>query len=189
MSARSRSAVEVVQSGLVTSVRGLLAGSGSLDQKLHRIAGVLPLFLGHPDLLLPEQREPGREKYRQHVLHSEEDGSFSISSLVWLPGQMTSIHDHICWGVIGIHEGVAGEERFVLEEDERGAFLVPDGVDPLRFGDVTIAEPPGDIHLFANRSSEMTVSIHVYGTDVAKAGTTIRRRYDLPVHGRWAAVA
>ena len=41
--------------------------------------------------------------------------------------------------------------------------------------------PPGDIHQVCNRGSAVAVSMHVYGTDITRVGSSIRRLYDLPV--------
>jgi predicted metal-dependent enzyme (double-stranded beta helix superfamily) len=181
MEVTRKAAVETVQAGLVRSVRGILTGDACPDRAARRIADVLTLFLGHPDLLLPQQRLADPQKYRQHLLHVEEDGSFSLSALVWLPGQKTSIHDHVCWGVVGIHQGSLREEEYRLEEDGGERFLVPGRSVACRFGDVTSVTPPGDIHLLVNSSPEVAISIHIYGTDVRKLGTSIREKYELPV--------
>jgi predicted metal-dependent enzyme (double-stranded beta helix superfamily) len=181
------SGVRTVQRALVTSIRGVLAEEASLDRQVARLAATLRLFLGHPDLLHPEERAPSPAKYRQHVLHGEEDGSFSISSLVWLPGQSTSVHDHLCWGVMGVHQGTPREDHYRVEEAAGGEFLVPGGGETLRFGDVATVLPPGDIHSVTNPGSEVAISIHVYGADVRRTGTSIRRRYDLPIRPAWVA--
>jgi 3-mercaptopropionate dioxygenase len=48
--------------------------------------------------------------------------------------------------------------------------------------------PPGDIHRVRNGGDRTPISIHVYGTDVSRIGTTARRNYGLPVvHARVAA--
>jgi predicted metal-dependent enzyme (double-stranded beta helix superfamily) len=41
--------------------------------------------------------------------------------------------------------------------------------------------PPGDIHRVRNAGDGTAISIHVYGTDVSRIGTSARRYYDLPV--------
>jgi len=45
-------------------------------------------------------------------------------------------------------------------------------------GDVSGFAPPGDIHRVHNTSAETAISIHVYGTDVARVGSSARRYYD-----------
>ena len=48
-------------------------------------------------------------------------------------------------------------------------------------GDVTGFAPPGDIHRVRNVGDCTAISIHVYGTDVSRVGSSVRRYYDLPV--------
>ncbi|HXU34264.1 MAG TPA: cysteine dioxygenase family protein [Thermoanaerobaculia bacterium] len=176
-----RAAVRVLQAGLISSVRRVVQGKGRLDRRIEQVGDVLRMFLGHEDLLLPEQRETDPANYRQHVLHAEADGSFSIVALAWLPGQQTSIHDHVCWCAIGLHEGVEREESYEIDGDGRGRVLMPLGSQDFRVGEVATLVPPGDIHRVTNPGPGPAVSIHVYGTDIRSAGTSIRRRYDLPV--------
>lgn len=176
-----KAAVRVLQAGLVSSVRRALNGSGRLDRRVERVGEVLRLYLGHPDLLLPEQRETDPATYRQHLLHAEADGSFSIVALAWLPGQQTAIHDHVCWCAIGVHQGAEQEESYEIDGDGRGRVLLPLGTERFQVGDVTTLVPPGDVHRVLNPGPEPAISIHVYGTDIRVAGTSIRRRYELPV--------
>jgi predicted metal-dependent enzyme (double-stranded beta helix superfamily) len=39
--------------------------------------------------------------------------------------------------------------------------------------------PPGDIHRVVNSGGEPAISIHVYGADIARLGSSIRRVYQL----------
>jgi predicted metal-dependent enzyme (double-stranded beta helix superfamily) len=41
--------------------------------------------------------------------------------------------------------------------------------------------PPGDIHRVRNLGDKVAISIHIYGTDVSRVGSGVRRYYDLPV--------
>jgi predicted metal-dependent enzyme (double-stranded beta helix superfamily) len=45
-------------------------------------------------------------------------------------------------------------------------------------GDVSGFAPPGDIHRVHNTADETAISIHVYGTDVTRIGSSARRYYD-----------
>jgi len=49
-----------------------------------------------------------------HVVHTEPDGSFSVCALVWRPGQVTPIHDHVTWCVFGVLQGAEYEEIYAL---------------------------------------------------------------------------
>ena len=48
-------------------------------------------------------------------------------------------------------------------------------------GAVSGFAPPGDIHRVRNSGQTVAVSMHVYGTDITRVGSSIRRLYDLPV--------
>jgi predicted metal-dependent enzyme (double-stranded beta helix superfamily) len=141
------------------------------------VARALTPYLGLDGLLRPEQREGDPDAYRQHLLHVAEDGAYSVVALVWLPGQSTPVHDHVCWCVVGVHEGDEEEYRYRLD----GGRLVTTErlVNPR--GAVSVALPPGDIHRVRNAGQDLAVSLHVYGADLRVAGTSIRRRYDVPV--------
>ena len=45
-------------------------------------------------------------------------------------------------------------------------------------GDVSGFAPPGDIHRVRNVGDVTAISIHVYGTDVTRVGSSVRRYYD-----------
>jgi len=145
------------------------------------VASVISNYVHQETLLRPEHRVGDPERYKQHILHVEPDGSFSIVSLVWLPGQETAIHDHVSWCVVGVHEGEESEERFTAVEDngESHLRLVGTGTNPE--GLVVWLSPPGDIHRVTNTDTKTTISIHVYGADISVLGTSIRREYELPI--------
>ena len=130
-------------------------------------------------MLTADQRAGDPDGYRSHVLHAERDGSFSIVALTWAPRQETPVHDHVTWCVFGVIQGVEYEELFTLDA-ERGA-LVEAGTSVGHTGEVSGFAPPGDIHRVRNVGERTAISIHVYGTDVSRIGSSVRRTYDLPV--------
>lgn len=170
---------------LVASIREAVAASGDDAQVAGRVAALLRPYLGTGEFLTDEQRQPDPTRYRQHVLHVEEDGSFSVVALVWLPGQETPVHDHVSWCVVGVHEGQEYETRYRLVEAEsetgEGAWLVETGTDVALTGATAALTPPGDIHKVANQGTGLAISLHIYGADIGKLGSSIRRRYDLDV--------
>jgi predicted metal-dependent enzyme (double-stranded beta helix superfamily) len=146
------------------------------------VADALGGVLGHPDLLTSDQQRPRSDCYCQHVLYVDPDGAFSIVALVWQPGQGTPIHDHISWCVVGVHAGAEEETLYRLVENGLDApHLVQSGHAVNAEGTTSYFVPPGDIHAVRNSSERKAISIHVYGADIATLGTSLRRRYDLPV--------
>lgn len=122
-------------------------------------------------MLTPEQRLGSPDDYQGHTLYVEPDGSFSIVGLVWRPGQLTRIHDHVTWCVLGVIQGTEHEELF-----DAGLNLI--GRHENHVGDVGGFAPPGDIHRVHNTGDETAISIHIYGTDITSLGGSARRYYD-----------
>jgi 3-mercaptopropionate dioxygenase len=173
---------------LATAVRAVVGRRAGWRETARLVASELERELPSPSILTPEQRAGDPERYQSQVLHAEPDGSFSIVALVWRPGQVTPIHDHVTWCVFGVIQGVEYEELFELDE-ERGC-LVEAGNAVNLTGEVSGFAPPGDIHRVRNAGDRTAISIHIYGTDVSRIGSSVRRHYDLPVKpARPAAVA
>jgi 3-mercaptopropionate dioxygenase len=164
---------------LVTAVRAVVNSHADWRQTARLVAAALTRHLPEPGLLTAVQRAGDPARHQSHLLHTEPDGTFSILALVWRPGQVTVIHDHVTWCVFGVIQGVEHEELFTFDE-ERGC-LVAAGTSTNTLGEVSGFAPPGDIHRVRNASDETAISIHIYGTDVSRIGSSVRREYDLPV--------
>ena len=164
---------------LVTAVRAVVSRHLDWKETARLVAAELERHLPTPEILTRDQRSGDAEGYRSHVLHAEPDGSFSVVALVWRPGQVTPIHDHVTWCVFGVIQGVEYEELFRLDDD--ATCLVEAGSAANEAGDVSGFAPPGDIHRVRNVGDDVAISLHVYGTDVARIGSSVRRYYDLPV--------
>jgi 3-mercaptopropionate dioxygenase len=179
---RSSRRAETDLDELVTAVRAAVGRRADWPETARLVARELERHLPSPDFLTEEQRTGNQEGYVSHVLHAEPDGAFSIQALVWRPGQTTSIHDHLTWCVFGVIQGIEYEELFVL--DEENGCLVESGNSVNRTGDVNGFAPPGDIHRVRNAGDRTAISIHVYGTDVSRVGSSVRRYYELPIRAR-----
>jgi 3-mercaptopropionate dioxygenase len=164
---------------LAAAVRDAVGRHADWSDTAELVASALQRHLPSPSILTAEQRTGDPETYKSEVIHAEPDGSFSIVALVWRPGQVTPIHDHVTWCVFGVIQGMEREELFEL--DEQGTCLVQAGHRENRTGDVSGFAPPGDIHRVRNGGDHTAISIHIYGTDVSRVGSSVRRYYDLPV--------
>jgi 3-mercaptopropionate dioxygenase len=156
---------------LVPAVRSAIRAHADWGETAELVADALRAHLPGPEVLTIEQRLGDPDRYRSHNLHIEPDGSFSIIGLVWRPGQVTRIHDHLTWCVFGVIQGVEHEELF----DEH---CNPLGESANQTGDVSGFAPPGDIHRVRNIGDTTAISIHIYGTDVTRVGSSVRRYYD-----------
>ncbi len=164
---------------LASVVRGAVGERADWADTASLVAAALERHIPSPGILMAEQRIGDSDTYKSEVLHSEPDGSFSIVALVWRPGQVTPIHDHVTWCVFGVIQGIECEELFEL--DGEGTCLVEAGHRVNRTGAVSGFAPPGDIHRVRNGGDLTAISIHIYGTDVSRIGSSVRRYYDLPV--------
>ncbi|MEU6862411.1 cysteine dioxygenase family protein [Streptomyces sp. NPDC046876] len=169
-------------SALVREIRTVVDRGLAPDLTAYLVGERLAPHLAATDLLTPEQCVGSPDRYRQHVLHAEADGSFSVVALVWLPGQETAIHDHVSWCVAGVHEGEESELRYRLAPaaGDVGARLVATEQVVNGVGEVCGFAPPGDIHKVRNSCGTKAISIHVYGADVSRLGSSVRRVYTLP---------
>jgi predicted metal-dependent enzyme (double-stranded beta helix superfamily) len=156
---------------LVVGVRAAVGAHLPWSETAQLVAEQLREHLPTPDVLTAEQRLGSSDRYVGHTLHAEPDGTFSIIALVWRPGQATRIHDHVTWCAFGVIQGVEHEDLYDAELN-----LV--GQSDNHVGDVSGFAPPGDIHRVHNTGDSTAISIHVYGTDVTRIGSSARRYYD-----------
>jgi predicted metal-dependent enzyme (double-stranded beta helix superfamily) len=167
---------------LAHGIESVVRAGAPAIETARRVADALRDVLGDPGLLLPEQRISKSDCYCQHVLYADPAGEFSIVSLVWLPGQRTCIHDHVSWCVVGVYQGAEESNLYrLVDNGVEAPHLVRTGHMVDEAGSTSYFVPPGDIHEVANSSDGEVISIHVYGADVSVLGSSIRRRYDLPI--------
>jgi 3-mercaptopropionate dioxygenase len=169
-------------SAIRRAVRRAAAEGIGPQQTAGRVAGQLRQNLPGPEILSPAQLRGDPSGYQTHLVHAEPDGSFSIAAMVWLPGQVTAVHDHVSWCVTGVLQGIEHEEIFALGPD--GTFLAETARRQNPPGTVGGFAPPGDIHRVRNVGDGVAVSMHVYGADLVRLGSSIRRVYTLPIRPR-----
>ena len=158
-------------------VRILTAEVGRDPRDEPRLLEVTSDLLGdlvaHDDWLPPEFAAPNPDRYQQYLLHCDPLERFSVVSFVWGPGQITPIHNHTVWGVIGVLRGSESSEAFRSDDGQ----LVSSGRCTFGAGQIDRVSPTiGDIHRVANeRPDGPSVSIHVYGANI---GAVQRSRFD-----------
>ena len=156
---------------LVSGVQSAVNAHADWSDTVELVAEQLRRHLPTPDLLTAEQRAGSPDHPTSHTLHVAPDGSFSIIAVVWRPGQLTRIHDHTTWCVFGVIQGVEHEELYDADLNLLGR-------SDNQTGEISGFAPPGDIHRVHNTSDTTAISIHVYGTDVTRIGSSVRRYYD-----------
>ena len=163
---------------VTAAVRRAVRSGGSWQETADRVVGALRGRAARGPACCSAERAGRRPSgYQTHLVHAEPDGSFSIVVMVWLPGQQTTIHDHLTWCCTAVLQGTEYEEVYAL----RGDHLEVIGRNANPVGTVSGFAPPGDIHQVTNIGDTIAVSLHVYGTDISRVGSSVRRVYDLPV--------
>jgi len=119
---------------LVAAIRAATAQHADWQQTAELVAAELRGHLPRPEVLTEADRAGDPGEYRCHVLHVEPDGSFSVTAMVWQPGQGTPIHDHVTWCVFGVIQGAEYEELYSLSAD--GSHLTEVGRGQNSVGDV-----------------------------------------------------
>ena len=154
----------------VRNVETVLDRHPAMPLVIKEVSASLFELLGDGSWLPESCREPREDTYARHLLHRDRQNRFVVLSLVWLPGQGTPIHDHSCWGVMGILENSlqeVGYER--LDDGSRpGHAELREGMGrQVTAGSTSYLLPPyQEIHTIGNNTGEPTLSIHVYGRDI-----------------------
>jgi len=166
--------------GLESTLTTFTADVEGLADDPQAIGARLGALLARDGWLAPEHREGDPDGYRQHLLHVSADRRLSIVALVWLPGQSTPIHDHVSWCVVGVYEGRERETRYRAVESGGRRHLEAAGTIEALPGHVEVIVPSAeaDIHAVTAVGAKPTISIHVYGADIERRGTSIYRRFD-----------
>lgn len=152
---------------------------GGPSQLAEQAGSLLGKAIDLDRLLEAREREPDQDRYRQHILHVDPHGRFSVVALVWLPGQATPIHDHVAWCVTGIHAGSEWEQRYeAVSRGGRSLRLRPTDTLCNSPGTVTALPTLGrDIHRVSCAGEERAISLHIYGADIGRLGSSINVTY------------
>jgi predicted metal-dependent enzyme (double-stranded beta helix superfamily) len=143
------------------------------------VARILEPRVTEPDLLGGVNYTGSRDRYTRHLVYA--GPGFSILALVWLPGQMSPIHGHRSWCVLGIRQGTLVETCFTRDRSagEAASRLTLDGCQPLLPGMVSSADADVEhYHRVANLGVETAVSIHVYGVAFDRLGHGLNRIWE-----------
>jgi predicted metal-dependent enzyme (double-stranded beta helix superfamily) len=132
---------------------------------------MLRLLAGGADFLRPEHFRADPTHYARNLVHAAADDSLSLFTLVWLPGQMTPVHDHGTWGVVGVVEGVLMEQSYMRldpqphTDRDSGIELRRGGLSLLTSGTVSTFVPnPDHIHVTGVKDDwQRAISLHLYG--------------------------
>ena len=114
-----------------------------------------------------------------HLLARAHDDAWAVFSVVLPPRHSTPVHDHLTWGLVGVHEGIEEETAYErLDAGDRPGFARLRAMETTRNGPgfVSCVVPPArEIHRIHNPLGVASCSIHVYGRDIDRI---TRHRYE-----------
>jgi predicted metal-dependent enzyme (double-stranded beta helix superfamily) len=156
----------------VDSFTGLV-DTGTPEQELLDKGSELLKQLVTTDNWLPDEyAQPHPQYYQQYLLYADPAARFSVVSFVWGPGQVTPIHNHTVWGLVGVLRGAEYAQPY---EKKDGLVIKHDQEIKMLPGDVEAVSPTvGDLHKVRNAYDDrVSVSIHIYGANIGKIQRSI----------------
>lgn len=116
---------------------------------------------------LPSKKQiPDSNHYARHALYLDPQDRFELIALVWLPGQVTSLHDHDgTWGVEGVLCGRMKVTNFLQVEKHSNDIVKLFHTGTMTVGAQSTSQllPPADCHILEAEGDQPTITIHVYG--------------------------
>ena len=80
--------------------------------------------------------------------------------------------------MVGVWRGHERETTYDLHEGGGATSLVPSGSSEAHPGSVSVLVPPDeDIHRVENAGSGLAISVHIYGADISRLGSSINRTF------------
>lgn len=131
---------------------------------------------------LPADLAQGRpDSYTRHIAYADPSGGFTIAYLVWRPGQYSPVHGHKTWCAYRVLKGELAETHYRWDAD--AGLAIPHGAAVRRPGDIITATPGlHKIHRLGNASSNIAVSLHIYGVEETRLTTGVNLVVQGTVH-------
>jgi predicted metal-dependent enzyme (double-stranded beta helix superfamily) len=158
----------------VRDARGIMEVPGGVADREAAVRQLEPLLrraLDGPGWTDPELAATVEGGRRGFDYHRSPDGSLFVYGVLFRHGHPTPVHDHVTWGLIGVHSGEQRTARYRRRDDGStpgrcAVDLVVDGV--LTHGATYPLLPPHDIHSIEVVSPGEALSIHVLGADLRR---------------------
>ena len=154
----------------VASIEGVLARRPANKIIIREVSAATKQLCASDRWLEERHRVGNPDRYTRHLLHRDPQNRFVELALVWMPGQMTPIHDHSCWGVMGLIQNSLEEVCYDrLDDGKRADYAEIEqsrGTDVGQGGVAYLLPPYEEIHRIGNTSDKPTISLHVYGRDL-----------------------
>lgn len=161
-------------SKMMAEAKRLVQGCEQPTDCVEAVMPIMQQLLAMGESFLQERHfRSDPDQYARNAIMVGEAEEMSLYSLVWQPGQWTSIHDHGTWGVVGVYQGILEERNFIRVDNEskeamENITLARGGITSLSPNSVTSFVPnPDHIHVTGNATQSPVVSLHLYGRDMS----------------------
>jgi len=164
-------------------------------KRVEAIKPSLARWMEHQQGLRPQDRLPCEgNRACGHLLHTADDGSFFIISVVFPPGTSSGVHYHGAWGVIGVLDGEDEETKYTRTggpndvDAGQPCELEKTGVYNFPPGSITHLLPPEEgFHRVRAAADVNGVSIHILGGTAEThphfaCDSSTRTLVDFPMH-------
>jgi 3-mercaptopropionate dioxygenase len=164
----------------VGEVKRIFRAPASIQERLAEARPVFRELLMQDGWLPPEFAERDAnsgmgEGIGTWLMYRSGEGDLGLFSLVVDPGKQTPVHDHLCWGMVGLYRGRQTERVFAHRAEGEGVDLAEERLLE-RGGIYELIPPEGDVHSVETVSPEPSISIHLLGGDI---GCMWRHRYEV----------
>jgi 3-mercaptopropionate dioxygenase len=123
-------------------------------------------------VILPDRYHRVRaESYARRLLHRNDALGYTAVVMTWGPGQGTPLHDHAgIWCVECVVEGRMDVTQYDLvdhDESDQTCRFERKGLVHASVGSAGCLIPPFEYHVLANATDEPSITLHVYGGEMA----------------------
>jgi predicted metal-dependent enzyme (double-stranded beta helix superfamily) len=148
----------------LTDLEDILDSMQSDRDRLDAIRPLVRRLLTDSDWLQGEYLEPDPETgWSVLMLYDEPDFPITIQTVVWLPGQVSPIHNHAAWGLVAMLQGREKNRFWRRCGDSQYPNRVElAGEQTVEAGEI-ITFLPDAIHSIEAMGDEPTVSFNLYG--------------------------
>jgi predicted metal-dependent enzyme (double-stranded beta helix superfamily) len=161
-------------SEFVEDARGIMEVPGGIADReaaVRRLEPLLRRALGGPGWTDPRYAATMEGGRRGFDYYRSAGGSLLVYGVLFRQGRPTPVHDHVTWGLIGVHSGEQRTARYRRRDDGSApgrcsVELLADEV--LTHGATYPLLPPHDIHRIEVLRPGDGLSIHVLGADLRR---------------------
>ncbi|KTD20281.1 putative Cupin region protein [Legionella lansingensis] len=159
---------------LIKALQSLNVQSADDHTNIRNVANILKQWLTKTDWLEEKHYHPDPQiGFSSWLIHEEKDHTLAINLVTWEPGREIIPHDHQTWGVVGSVNGTEKNYFWTrLDDGSKSGYadIRREKAAIIRQAGEVICFMPNDIHSVINESTDVAISLHVYGKNLNYTG-------------------